>query len=558
MIGKRRGHRLGPISAAELILTSIAAVSWAFLAMAGIAALGLHLLGADTAGALGPMTAAAVVLAVGGSLTPSGDLEAFGLKGAAAHSAIEIAPLGVSLTGALLLGLVFARSLRTAGAIMPPRELALRAGTVTVLFLLLLGGLTWVGSDTVTIDGSSLGLGGTNGGGGLVIPGLGDIGNIGGGLPDRLAGLARAKASVGFSVRTGPSLLGGAVWVLAVLLITVLAARRAPLPRGWEVLHRGVRPAVSALCSVLVLAVGAGLAAALYAAAVDAHAQRVLGAALLGTPNGVWLGVPLGLLVSWRGTATGALVQVLPSPLDDLLSARTDEPVTLGRLAELDSRVWLLGFGCALLILAAGVLTAVRTPRGELGLLAFAGRCAVSLGVATALALPLLVLATRVKADAGLSVLGFDAVGAGLELTGDVPMALGLGALWGTVAGAAGGLLACAVGAAGRRAVRPGGGRAGARTYPDLAYLPGPYNPSPAHRPARDETNPYKRDVGHPHPGPSADNPYTAPTQPAMPKPPPRPRPRRGYGYGAPGPEEGPPPPGRPPGAPPGPPDKQR
>ncbi|MFI1795745.1 streptophobe family protein [Streptomyces sp. NPDC020379] len=550
MIGKRRGRRIGPLSAAELILTSIATVSWAFLAMAGIAALGLHLLGADTAGALGPMTAAAVVLAVGGSVTPSGDLEAFGLKGAAAHSAIEIAPLGVSLAGALLLGLVFARSLRTAGATVPPRELALRAGTVAVLFLLLLGGLAWVGSDTVTIDGSGLGLGGTNGGGGLVIPGLGDIGNIGGGLPDRLAGLARAKASVGFSVRTGPSLLGGAVWVLGVLLITVLAARRAPLPRRWEVLHRGVRPAVSALCTVLVLAVGAGLAAAVYAATVDAHAGRVLGAALLGTPNGVWLGVPLGLLVSWRGTATGALVQVLPSPLDDLLNAKADEPVNLGRLAELDSRVWLLGFACALLILAAGVLTAVRTPRGELGLLAFAGRCAVSLGVATALALPLLVLATRVRADAGLSVLGFDAAGAGLELTGNAPMALGLGALWGTAAGAAGGLLACAVGAAGRRAVRPGGsGRASARTYPDLAYLPGPYHPSPVHRPARDETNPYQREPGNPQ----ADSPYTAPTQPAMPKPPPRPR--RGYGYGAPAPGEGPPPPGRPPGAPPGRPD---
>ncbi|MCC3769151.1 streptophobe family protein, partial [Streptomyces sp. UNOC14_S4] len=416
----------GGISGAELILTSIAAVSWAFLAMAGIAALGLHLLGADAAGALGPMTAAAVVLAVGGSITPSGDLEAFGLRGAAAHSAVEIAPLGVSLVGALLLGLVFARSLRSAGATVRVGELAVRAGSVAVLFLLLLGGLCWVGSDTVTIDGSGLGLGGTGSGGpGLSIPGIGDIG---GGLPDRIAGLARAKASVGFSVDTGASLLGGAVWVLAVLLVTVLAARRAPLPPGWEALHRTVRPAVSALCAVLVLAVGAGLAAALFATAADAHPGRVLGGALLGAPNGVWIGVPLGLLVSWRGTATGALAQVLPSPLDDLLSAKADEAVTLGRLAELDGWVWLLGAGFALLILAAGVLTAVRTPRGEQGAVGFAGRCAVSLGIATALALPLLVLATRVKADAGLSVLGFDAVGAGLELRGSVPMALGLGA----------------------------------------------------------------------------------------------------------------------------------
>ncbi|MFD0384335.1 streptophobe family protein [Streptomyces stramineus] len=181
-------------------------MSWAFLAMAGVAALGLHLLGADAAGALGPMTAAVVVLAVGGSVTPSGDVEAFGLKGASAHSAIEIAPLGVSLVGALMLGMIFARSLRSAGATVRLSALAARAGAVAVLFLLILGGLAWAGEDTVTFDGSGLGLPepGKGGDGGLVVPGVGDLGSIGG-LPERLGGLADARAAVGFSVRTGPS-----------------------------------------------------------------------------------------------------------------------------------------------------------------------------------------------------------------------------------------------------------------------------------------------------------------------------------------------------------------
>ncbi|WP_344097018.1 streptophobe family protein, partial [Streptomyces stramineus] len=446
-----RGAR--PRAAVELILSSIAAVSWAFLAMAGVAALGLHLLGADAAGALGPMTAAVVVLAVGGSVTPSGDVEAFGLKGASAHSAIEIAPLGVSLVGALMLGMIFARSLRSAGATVRLSALAARAGAVAVLFLLILGGLAWAGEDTVTFDGSGLGLPepGKGGDGGLVVPGVGDLGSIGG-LPERLGGLADARAAVGFSVRTGPSLAGGAVWVLGVLLIALLAARRAPAPPGWEVLHRSVRPAVSALCAVLVLAVAAGLAAAAYAAVSDGRAGRITGAALLGAPNGVWLGIPLGLLVPWRGTASGVLSQVLPAPLDELLSAKADEPVTLGRLAELDSRVWLLAVACALMILAAGVLAAVRTPRDGLGPVVFAARGAVVLGTATALALPLLVALTRVKADAGLSVLGFDAFGAGLELRGNAPVALALGAAWGAAAGAAGGLLACGARVAGRRA----------------------------------------------------------------------------------------------------------
>ncbi|MEU1312051.1 streptophobe family protein [Streptomyces cinnamoneus] len=538
--------------AADLLLTAIAAVSWAFLAMAGIAALGLHLLGADAAGSLGPMTAAVVVLAVGGSITPSGSVEAFGLTGAGAHTTIDIAPLGVSLTGALLVGWVFARSLRGSGAAVPGRELVARAGAVAVLFLLLLGGLAWAGSSTVTIDGSGLGLGSPAASGGkgpgLEIPGLGDIGDFGGGLPERIAGLADAKASVGFSVRAGASLLGGLVWILAVLLITLLAARRAPLPRRWRAAHRTVRPAASALRAVLVLSVAAGLAAAVGAASGDGHPRRVLGAALLGAPNGVWLGVPLGLFVPLRGTASGSLLQMLPHPLDTLLRAGAEQSVTVARLAELEPLVWLLSLACALLMLTAGVLTAARTPRGEGGPVAFAGRCGLWLGAAGAVALPLLVLATRMEVGASLSVLGVDAVGAGLRLGGSVPVAAALGAVWGFGAGVAGALLACATGAAGRRAspyargVRPDG-----RTYPDLAYLPGPYRPSPGYRAAHEETNPYLRPPGAA--GPAGGDPFSAPTQtsPGPVPPPRRPRGPSGYRYGSspvPPPDEPPPAPG--------------
>ncbi|MEU4211914.1 streptophobe family protein [Streptomyces sp. NPDC026206] len=531
---------------ADLLLTAIAAVSWSFLTMAGVAALGLHLLGADVAGSLGPMTAAVVVLAVGGSVTPSGSVEAFGLTGAGAHTSIDIAPLGVSLTGALLLGWVFARSLRGLGATVRGGELAARAGAVAALFLLLLGGLAWAGSSTVTIDGGGLGLGGPGSGNKrprLEIPGLGDIGDIGGGLPDRIAGLADAKASVGFSVQAGPSLLGGLVWVLAVLLITLLVARRAPLPRAVRAAHRTVRPAASALCSVLVLSVVAGLAAAVTAAAGDGHPRRVIGAALLGAPNGVWLGVPLGLFVPLRGSASGSLLQVLPHPIDDVLRGGTDRAVTVGRLAELQPLVWLLPVACALLMLTAGVLTAARTPSGEERPVAFAARCGAALGAAAAVALPLLTLTTRVRADASLSVLGIDAMGAGLELGGSVPYAAALGAVWGFGAGVAGGLLACATGAAGRRASPwARGPRPDGRTYPDLAYRPGPYTPSPGYRPARDETNPYLR--------PPGEDPFSAPTQTSRaPGPPPRlrrPPQRPGYRYGSspvPPPDDRPPPP---------------
>ncbi|WP_435242774.1 streptophobe family protein [Streptomyces cucumeris] len=457
------------------LLTAVAAVSWAFLAMAGIAALGLHLIGADRAGALGPMTAAAMVLALGGTVSPSGDIEAFGLKGAEAHSAIDIAPLGVSLVGALLLGWVFLRSLRTARATVPGAELALRAGLVVIVFLLLLTGLTWVGNDTITIDGAELGLDelGRRAERELLdrLPDeLGDLGEIGAGLlPDRISGLVDAKASVGFTVEAGRSLLGGAVWIVAVLLLALLVSRRTPLPRGAEALHRTVRPAVSALCAVLVLAVVAGLAASVYAAIRDDHPWLVLGTALLTAPNGVWLGTALGLFVPWHGSVTGALVRVLPDPFGELLTGRGDEPITVGRLAELDGEVWLLVVASVLMMLVAGVLTAVRTPAGGTGYRtpgAAAGSCALWLGLVTAPVLALLVWLTRVSAGASLSVFGFDAFGAGLELHGSVPFALLLGAAWGAASGAVGALIARATGAAGRWATPLARSAAGAEPGP--------------------------------------------------------------------------------------------
>ncbi|MCX5202098.1 streptophobe family protein [Streptomyces sp. NBC_00237] len=499
----RAGVRWG-----DVLLASIAAVSWALVGMAGTAALGLHLLGADAAGSLRSMTAAVVVLAVGGSVTPTGNVSAFGIEGAEARTAVDIAPLGVGLVGALLLGFFFLRSLKSAGRSIPGSELAVRAGAVVTLFLVTLGGLAWAGHDVITIDGEKLGLEKIPGNdlpGGIADQLPGDLGGL---LPDRISDLVDAKATVGFSVNTGTSLGSGAVWVAGVLIIALLASRRTPLPRGWDAVHRVLRPATSALALVLVVAVLAGLAAALYAAVGDDRPGRVVGAALLGAPNGVWLAVPLGLFVPWEGRATGSLVGVLPSPVDDVLSGSDERPLTVGRLAELDGRVWLLVVAVVLMMLYAGVLAASRTPREELSRVGYAGQCAVALGTVTGAALPLLVRLTGVSADASLSVLGFDAVGAGVALSGSVPMALLLGVVWGAAAGAVGALLACAAGADGRRAaplaLPPGssGVGRGDRTYPDLAYVPGPYRPSPSYGASgtggasgAEDDNPYMRPV---------------------------------------------------------------
>lgn len=580
----------GGVRWGDVLLSAIAAVSWALVGMAGTAALGLHLLGADAAASLGPMTAAVVALGAGGSVTPSGDVSAFGLEGAEATTAIDIAPLGVGLAGAILLAYFFLRSLRGAGVVISPAELAARAGAVIVLFLAMLGGLAWAGHDIITIDGDQLGIDkGIDKGLDQLPDGItdklpGGLGDLGGLLPDRLGDLAKAKAAVGFTVDTGPTLLGGAVWVIGVLLIALLASRRTPLPRGWDAVHRVVRPAASAMVAVALVAVLAGLAAALYAMIGDAHPRRIAGAALLGAPNGVWLGVPIGLFVPWDGEATGELAKLLPDPLDDLLTGSGgpgNEAVTLGRLAELDSRVWLLGVAAALMILFAGVLTAVRSPysRGGTGALRFAGQCALRLGVVTALALPLMVWLTGVSADASLSVLGFDAFGAGIELHGQLGMAVLLGAAWGAGAGAVGALLAVASGAAGGRvsplarvegasgaaagaasgAAAPAGaaegasgsagaagagdpaGAAGAAGSSGAAGAAGPYSPSAPFRAANPDTNPYLRPPRDVSGAPTVVGPVAPP-----PHPKPKPHPRSsGDGDWPPPPPPPPPPPGR-------------
>ncbi|MFC8037681.1 streptophobe family protein, partial [Streptomyces griseoincarnatus] len=257
-------------------------------------------------------------------------------------------------------------------------------------------------------------------------------------------------------------------------------------------LHRVVRPVVSSLVAVLLVAAAAGIAAAGYAAAGDDHPRRIAGAALLGAPNGVWLGVSVGLFVPWDARGDGALLGALPRPLDDLLRTGTEEPVTLGALAELDGRVWLLGLGAATAMLLAGVLTGVRTPVwGAPGAGGFAARCAVRLGAATAVTLPVLVWLTEVSVGASLSVLGYEAFAAGLDLSGRLGAAALLGAVWGAAAGAVGALLAWACGVAGTRVAVLARGAGDERS--SVPAPSGPYRPGLPYRPPDPDTNPYLR-----------------------------------------------------------------
>ncbi|MBC3844398.1 hypothetical protein GXW82_42375 [Streptacidiphilus sp. 4-A2] len=440
-LGRRRGVVTGAVLAAV-------SASWAFAAMAAVAALGAHLLGLDRYAALGPVTAALVALAVGGTVTPSGQLSLLGLGTANGQGAVGIMPLGVSFVGALVLGLLFVRPLRRLPVLDPPVLLA-RIGGVLAAYLVLLWVVAWSGNGTVTIELNSLiGSGGGSGSGGGLLGGLsGLLGSaLGAGHPE-----------VGFRVELLPTLGLGLLWALVVLAIALTASRRVPLPHQQRLLRQAVRPAVSAVVTTVVVAVLAGAVSGTVVGLRGHGGARTIGGVLLGTPNGVFLGVPLGMGLPLDGKATGPLAGLLPAPVNQLLKGGSGQSITLSRLAAQDGRVWLLPVAVALLLLAAGVLTAARTPgpaRPESALREAAGT-GLRLGVALAATVPLLLALGQVSVGANLSVFGFSAVGAELDVSGNLALGAALGLVEGAVFGLLGGLLMRRFGSTDARPAQP-------------------------------------------------------------------------------------------------------
>jgi hypothetical protein len=553
-----QGSDRGGAAAAALRgwLAALAAGGGAFVVMGGAAALGLHLLGADRFASLLPMTAAVVVLAVGGSVEPSGDVGALGMTGSQSAGGLGLIPLTPTLLGALALGLGFLYPLRRRVSVSVG-ELLVRAGQTVLVFLVFAALVVWSASDTVTLDGAKLakdagltdklpkeakGLSG-------LIDGLGDV--------------VDTKAKIGFSAESMPTLLGALGFALAVLALALLASRRVPLPADWLPVHRFVRPVVSALVTVLVAAATAGALGGVVAALTGNGGAKTAGGVLLGTPNGVFLALSLGMFVSWQAGVTGQLADLLPYPLDDLLGASgKEQPLTVGRLAELESTIWLLPVAVGLMAVAFGVLAAARTaaverrvlagdfgPVGKAGpvaapgphslgwVLARTGAAALTLGVA----MPVLGRLAGMKLNAKLSVLGFDAVGGGLVLHGPPLQALALGAAFGAGGGLVGTLLVL-VSPAGRvradvadgKAGAGAGAGAGAEYVPSVPTArPAPPAASPSGTPSR-VPPPAGGGAGEATPGSSslpaegpAVNPYkTSPPAPAPDEPPSQPQPQ--------------------------------
>ncbi|MEU9338312.1 streptophobe family protein [Streptomyces sp. NPDC048290] len=390
------------------------------VAMAVVAALGLWAAGAPALpdAAYPRVVAATMVTAVGGALRMRGD--AGGL--ATTDAGLSVVPLSVTLAGALVIATGFLRPLRHR-AVVDPAGLAGWTLRIAVLWVPALLGLAFAARQMFRIT-------------------------LGEGAARRLTELFGISPEVGFTTDVPRTVLFGLLWLAGVLLPALLVTRRAPLTGAALRLHASVRPVAYAMVGLALVVVAVGVVIGLVVAASRGHTADTFAVLLLGLPNLVWLVFTLGLGVTWHGRVDGPFGLPMPRLLDQVLRGPDVSTLNLRTLAEYDGRVWWLVVVDAVLLLgAAAVLAArspARTPLWRLGLRMAAGL------VLTVLAMCLL---CRISAHYGLSVLGIG--GLGDDLAGDLFLrpgwwpALGLAALWGLVAGCAGGLLVAGVRRAG-------------------------------------------------------------------------------------------------------------
>ncbi|MFF7069892.1 streptophobe family protein [Streptomyces pseudovenezuelae] len=392
---------------------AVATVLVALVSMGVVAALGLWAAGAGDLPdhAFPRVVAASVVTAVGGTVKLSGS--AGGLADSTAG--LTVIPLSVTLAGALVLGAGFLRPLRHR-AVAGGRELAGWAARIAVLWLLALLALAYAARQDFKLS--------------LGDDTLGDLGDLFGVSPE-----------VGFTTDVPRTVLFGLLWMAGVLVLALLVSRRAPLPGRLLPLQESVRPAAHAMVVLLLSFVVLGALVALVVAVTRGHASETLAVILLGLPNLVWLALTIGLGATWNGRVEGPFGLPMPHLLDEVLRSKDTTTLNLHTLAEHDGRVWWLVVVDAVLLLAVAFLMAARSPAHVR-----AWQHAVRLAVALALTVLTICLMGRISAHYGLSVLGIGDLGGGLGgqlfLDPELWPAVGLGALWGLVAGFLGALSA--------------------------------------------------------------------------------------------------------------------
>lgn len=383
------------------------------VAMGVVAALGLWAAGAADLpdDAFPRVVVATVVTAVGGALELSGDAGEL----AATDAGLTVMPLSVTLTGALVIAWGFLRPLRHRAVTGVP-ELAGWAARIAVLWLLALLGTAFAARQTFEVS-------------------------LGEGLLSDLGDLFGVTPTVGFTTDVPLTVLFGLLWLAGVLVLALLVSPGAPLPGRLLRLRTSVRPAAYAMVALLLAYVVVGVVVALVTAGTRGHPADTFAVLLLGLPNLAWPALTIGLGATWNGRVEGPFGLPMPHVLDEVLRTPDVSTVNVGTLAEQDGRMWWLLVAAAVLILAAGFLMASRSPAEVPAWL-----LAVHMAIALGLTVLMIGLVGRISAHYGLSVIGIGDLGGGLAgklfLRPRLWGAVGLGLLWGLVAGFLGALLA--------------------------------------------------------------------------------------------------------------------
>ncbi|MFD4506809.1 streptophobe family protein [Streptomyces sp. NPDC058457] len=394
-------------------LQALAVLLAALAAMLVVAAVGLWAAGAADLpkGAFPPVVLATVVTAVGGTVELSGDAGEL----ARTNAGLTVVPLSVTLVGALVAAGGFLRPLRHR-AVAGAGELAGWAARIAVLWLLALIGLAFGARHTFAVD-------------------------VGSGVLSDLTDALAAAPKAGFTTDVPLTAVFGLLWLAGVLLLALLVSRGAPLPGRLLRFQASVRPAAYAMVVLVLAYVVLALVIALVTMVTRGHARETLAVILLGLPNLAWLALTLGLGATWKGRVDGPFGLPVPKVLTEVLHTPDVSTLNLRTVTAHDGRWWWLAWVAAVLLLAAAFLMAARSPARIR-----AWQHALHLAVALALTMPALCLTGRISAHYGLSLLGIGDLGG--NLSGELLLepvlwsAVGLGALWGLVAGFLGALLA--------------------------------------------------------------------------------------------------------------------
>ncbi|MDD9376893.1 streptophobe family protein [Streptomyces sp. ZAF1911] len=480
------------ISPGRNALEGAAAALCAVAAMAVVSALALALLGAGSVGSAWSLTMAVTAMAVGGSVSAGSEASAGSGAGGLASlfgggsgmgpsisGAADVAPLSVTLIGAVVLWVAFSWRLRqenkrrfTAG------ELVVRAagaGTAAWIALMVVGAL---GQGSAALPEGAMGaMGGPGGGldaggpfGGQDAGGpFGDLAG-GGGLGDLVGGMM-APSAVTYQVNAVSAGLGAVVWAAVVLGIGCLISRRVRLPLGGALdrLRATWAPSLSAVVrTMLVLAAVVLVPLVLVGAAVGDRAGTLAGGALLLAPNALAVFLSLGAGSSW--TLGMHPVQSSGSnPLAGLMGQmggsggmpglgggqQTDRTEHLRSLAAGGWPLWLVALAVTGAILLGCAYRASRTthPAYMRPLHPYSGPLARHLGMAerfsvvTAVVLGGVAWLAGASGNFGISMFGSQMGGMQAELAGSVLQTAAFGLLVGGLAGFAGSLLHTARGA---------------------------------------------------------------------------------------------------------------